>query len=249
MNNRSHAAPVSQVAVLSPHLDDAVLSLWHVLSGPGSVAVVNVFDAVPDGSDEVGGWWDALTRADSAVTRAGERHAEDRLALAVAGRESLDLGFVDGQYGVGQEAPEALAIAIDHAVPAPASLLAPAALSSHRDHRSVLAAALVLRERGRLVGLYADLPHATRYGWPAWVTGGRPEPLLDPTAFWESELSASGLSLATLQPNVHRLDEAAHASKLEAVNAYRTQLPALEAAFGLLSRPDVLRYEIVWRLP
>lgn len=147
------------------------------------------------------------------------------------------------------EAPERLARAIDEAVPAPASLLAPAALSSHRDHRSVLAAALVLRDRGRIVGLYADVPHATRYGWPAWVTGGRPELLVDPAAYWDRELRSSGLSLAKLRPDVHRLDNAAHARKLAAVRAYRTQVPALEAAFGLLSRPDILRYEIVWLLP
>jgi LmbE family N-acetylglucosaminyl deacetylase len=249
MNDQSRTTPVPQVAVLSPHLDDAVLSLWHVLSGPGSVAVVNVFDAAPDTSDDVDGWWDALTRASDAVTRARDRHAEDRVALSIAGRESVDLGFVDGQYGIGQEAPEQLARAIDDAAPAPTSLLAPAALSGHRDHRSVLAVALLLRERGRLVGLYADVPHATRYGWPAWVTGRPPEPLLDPAAFWESELRSSGLSLATLRPDVHRLDEAAHARKLAAVQAYCTRVPALEAGCGLLSGPDVLRYEIVWLLP
>ena len=210
---------------------------------------MNVFDAAPDGPEHANGWWDALTRAGNAGTRVRERHAEDRAALAIAGRESVDLGFVDGQYGDVQQAPESLACAINSAVPATASLLVPAALSSHRDHRSVLAAALVLRERGRIVGLYADVPHATRYGWPAWVTGGRPEPLLDAAAVWERELRSSGLSLAGLQPEVHMLDDAAHARKLAAVRAYRTQLPALEAAFGLLSRPDVLRYEIVWLLP
>jgi len=35
------------VAILSPHHDDAVLSCWHVLSGPGEVLVINVFAGIP----------------------------------------------------------------------------------------------------------------------------------------------------------------------------------------------------------
>jgi LmbE family N-acetylglucosaminyl deacetylase len=169
--------------------------------------------------------------------------------LALAGRQAVGLGFVDSQYRLAPAAPESLTRAIDDAAPPPALLLAPAALSGHCDHRSVLAAALVLAARGRVVALYADVPHATRRGWPAWVTGARPEPIPDPSADWERELCSSGISLAALRPEVCRLDELAHARKLAAVNAYRTQLPALEAGFGLLSRPDVLRYELVWSLP
>jgi LmbE family N-acetylglucosaminyl deacetylase len=249
MNHEPGTTDGRRLAVLSPHLDDAVLSLWHVLSGPGDVAVVNVFDAPPRGRDCAEGWWDALTRADDAVARARERRAEDRDALALAGRQPVGLGFVDSQYGLAPAAPASLACAIDAAAPAPAVLLAPAALSGHRDHRSVLGAALVLAERGRVVALYADVPHATRRGWPAWVTGAQPEPVPDPSTDWERELCSSGISLAALRPEVRRLDEVAHARKLAAVNAYRTQLPALEARFGLLSRPDVLRYELVWSLP
>jgi hypothetical protein len=33
--------------ILSPHLDDAVLSCWHLLTGPGEVEVINVFAGVP----------------------------------------------------------------------------------------------------------------------------------------------------------------------------------------------------------
>ena len=34
--------------VLSPHLDDAVLSAWHVLRSGGDVCVVTVFAGLPD---------------------------------------------------------------------------------------------------------------------------------------------------------------------------------------------------------
>src|SRR5436190_795304 len=49
---------MTATTILSPHPDDAVLSLWHVLAGPGEVAVVNVFAGRPAGSEL--GWWDAL---------------------------------------------------------------------------------------------------------------------------------------------------------------------------------------------
>lgn len=111
------------------------------------------------------------------------------------------------------------------------------------------AAALVLRERGLPVSLYADVPHATRYGWPSWVSGARVASYLDPDAFWGHHMRGTGIALDVLRPQVHPLDDAAHERKLAAVGAYRTQLPALEAEFGVMSRPDVLRYEVVWPVP
>src|SRR3954465_3348847 len=96
------------IALLSPHLDDAVLSCWHVLTGPGEVAVVNVFAGVPPagapaggggrpggaggggggggGGEGGGGWvW-------------GARGGEARAPLARAGREPVNLDFLDRQY-------------------------------------------------------------------------------------------------------------------------------------------------------
>lgn len=235
------------VAILSPHPDDAVLSLWHRLAGPGDVLPVNVFGGSPEGH---GGdaWWDRLTGAADSVARARERHAEDRAALALAGRAPLDLGFLDGQFRTAPPDLEAIAAAIDAAVPAQATLLAPAALSAHRDHVAVRAAALRLRAAGREVALYADVPHCATYGWPAWVTGGRPDPLLRPDVRWEDCMRPTGISLRACAPDVRHLDAGALAAKTEAVRAYRTQLPALEAVWGV-TRPEVLRHEIVWTLP
>ena len=42
--------------ILSPHIDDAVLSLWAVLAGPGEVTVMNVFDGAPEGQRALGPW-------------------------------------------------------------------------------------------------------------------------------------------------------------------------------------------------
>src|SRR5437764_70469 len=71
--------------ILSPHLDDAVLSCWHLLTQVGEVAVINVFAGVPT---ELGGpaWWDEYTGASDSAERVRERIEEDRTALAVPGR-------------------------------------------------------------------------------------------------------------------------------------------------------------------
>jgi hypothetical protein len=233
--------------ILSPHPDDAVLSLWHLLTDSADVAVLNVFGGSPDGH-RGDGWWDMLTRAAGSVERVRERHAEDREALALAGRAPENLGFLDGQYRHAEQQVEPIVEAIAAAVDGDALLLAPAALDAHRDHRLVRAAALALRDRGHRVALYADVPHANVYGWPAWVSGGAEDPYLDPGVVWQATMNGTGISLAELDPEVHTLDDAAAAAKREAVQRYRTQVPALDAQYSVLRRPDVLRYEVVWPL-
>ena len=98
--------------ILSPHPDDAVLSLWHLLTAPESASVLTVFNGPPDG-DPAPGWWDRLTRAEDACERAAVRAAEDREALALAGVEPVKLGFVDGQYRDGEQDIDPLTEAIE----------------------------------------------------------------------------------------------------------------------------------------
>ncbi|MDX6696982.1 MAG: hypothetical protein QOE65_379 [Solirubrobacteraceae bacterium] len=237
---------MAAVAILSPHPDDAVLSLWHALTGPGEVTVVNVFGGSPEGHDG-DGWWDRLTGAEDSVARMAERHAEDRAALARAGREPTNLGFLDGQYRRQPPGVAEIAARIEAAAPPGARLLAPAALDAHRDHRLVRDAAVSLRA-GREVALYADVPHCLTYGWPAWVTGAEPDPLLRPEMYWEHVTRDCGIPLSRCTPAVHRLDGPALDAKAEAVRSYRTQVPALEAVWGAMG-PDVLGHEVVWTAP
>lgn len=231
--------------ILSPHFDDAVLSCWHVLSGPGEVEVINVFAGSPNAGSRAG-WWDRMTGATDSARRVRERVAEDREALGLAGRERVDLDFLDEQYRNGRP-PGSLASEIEARVASGARVYAPAGLArAGRDHALVMAAALDLRGSGFQVSLYADLPHAVEFGWPGWVTG---EPgALAVEAGWEEILAGAGLSLDRLEPTVHELDPEARERKLEAIRAYRSQLPALQAMFGGLDDPGPLRYELTWEL-
>jgi hypothetical protein len=227
--------------ILSPHLDDAVLSCWHRLTEPGDVRVVNVFAGVPD--DSVGvAWWDGLTAADSSAARMRERLDEDRAALALAGREAVCLELLDAQYRrTGQ--PTGVLDALGERLTPGSVVYVPAGLSSHPDHILVREAGLGLRERGFSLRLYADLPHALAYGWPAWVTGDTKDPLVDPDAWWGFCLSRAGLDPAELESEVHALDDEEFARKRAAMDEYATQLPALERLAPL----DSLRHEVTWR--
>jgi LmbE family N-acetylglucosaminyl deacetylase len=233
--------------ILSPHLDDAVLSCWHVLTQPGDVMVINMFAGVPVGL-RAPAWWDEYTGATDSGQRVRERIEEDRRALAHAGRESTNLGFLDEQY---REHPQPVEQLIEQIAPRllpDAAIYAPAALTNHTDHLLVRAAALELRSAGADVSLYADLPHATVHGWPAWVAGTRTPATKDlAAAVWARVLASTGLTPAELTPTVHALDPEAHARKLAAVQMYRTQVTALEefAARPLTDR-DLLGYEVAW---
>ncbi len=238
---------MTSTVILSPHQDDAVLSLWHILAGEGEVSVVNVFVGVP--ATERLGWWDAETGASDPASRAQERREEDRTALALAGRSATDLNFLDAQYRERKQPSEPIAAAIAAVAPDDALLLAPAALGPHLDHRLTREAALALRERGRRVALYADIPHATREGWPPWVTdGASTHGANEPSESWRAAMNGSGIELGELDPEVHVLDPDEARSKLAAVGRYRTQLAALEAEYSMQDRQEVLRFEVIWPL-
>jgi hypothetical protein len=97
------------------------------------------------------------------------------------------------------------------------------------------------------VVLYADLPYATRYGWPDWVTGKPPDPHLDVDAYWEA-LVAEIPEVGSLHAaRVVRLKSDAAARKLRCMQRYVTQFRGLDAG-GLLSDPETHRYEVFWPL-
>jgi LmbE family N-acetylglucosaminyl deacetylase len=233
--------------ILSPHLDDAVLSCWHVLTRSDDVVVINVFAGEPAGLGAPA-WWDEYTGATDSGARVRERIEEDRRALALAGREPINLSFLDEQYREHDQPLDPLTEQIERLLPPASDIYAPAALANHTDHLLVRAAALELRAFGFDVSLYADLPHATVHGWPAWVAGARAPATKDlATAVWERALAATGLMPAELTPSVHSLDSEAHARKLAAVQTYRTQVEALAEFVGRpLTDREALGYEVAW---
>ncbi len=237
-----------KLALLSPHFDDAVLSCWQLLAGPGEVIVVNVFTAAPPVGTPAP-MWDRLTGATDPVHRMHERRQEDVVALATVGRSSINLGLLDDQYREHAQSPAEVAELIERAVGPEVTLLAPGAFHAHPDHVLVRAAALELARRGRSFQLYADLPHAIRDGWPGWVTGAR-EGGVDVASHWEQSLHEAGIRPAELVARVRALDDAERARKLQALDTYRTQRAALDSlGFAPLADPRTLAWEVCWEVP
>jgi LmbE family N-acetylglucosaminyl deacetylase len=241
--------PQAPVLLLSPHWDDAVLDCWALLAGDAPLQVVNVFAGVP-ASGRLGAW-DAITGARDSAARAGERIAEDRAALALAGREPVNLPFLDAQYRPPPPAPTLaeLDAAVAGAVAAASRALVPAGLGNHPDHLLVRRYGRALLAAGIPVTLYAELPYGVRHGWPPWVDGSEPVANRDVDAFWLSFLAGVPELPPLRSARIEALDPDAAAAKAAALRCYATQLPCLDyAAAGLLERPEVIGYEVSWEL-
>jgi LmbE family N-acetylglucosaminyl deacetylase len=231
-----------RIAILSPHLDDAVLSAWSALRGAGDALVVNVCTALPAAG--VLSLWDRLTGAADSRSRMTERLAEDRAALALAGCDATALGFPEQQYRDGPLDADALADAIAAAVRGTVQVWAPAAIGGHEDHVQVRDAALRhARDGGPPLRLYADLPYATRFGWPGWVAGGADDPHLIVEEWWARFLP----SALRTRGSAHGLPAGETRRKLDAIGAYRTQATALDGGpLGVLRHPRVISHEVSW---
>jgi hypothetical protein len=141
------------VLVVSPLFDDAVLSCWSVIESDDHLSVLTVFTAGPEPGVVTD--WDRDTGVDSA-TRMRQRADENRRALVPPGREPIDLGFLEGQYGSGEVDAAALAVHLREAdvvyVPAGVGLV-----HVNAEHVVVRDACLSVRPDARL---YADQPYS-----------------------------------------------------------------------------------------
>lgn len=235
-------------AILSPHFDDAVLSCWALLEGPDDVTVVNVFTASPPiGTSPP--WWDRATEASDPVERMRERREEDAAALALVGRSSVHIGLLDDQYRHGEVSAHQIAERIGERLDRGATLYAPGAFDGHPDHCLVRDAALELARLGCPVVVYADLPHATVRGWPAWLSPDEAPAGSEVATEWSRVLAGAGLDTENLVRRVHPLGSQARARKLRAIAAYRTQRAALDRfAFLPLEDPRALAWEVSWEV-
>jgi hypothetical protein len=223
----------SRRVIVSPHLDDAVLSCWHLLK---DATVVTVFAGEP--AEGTAGWWDSLTGAPDSAVRVRERCLEDDEALALAGADSVRLDLLDEQYRLNGASPGVAGALAEH-VSGVDEVYAPLGLFLGEDHRLVRQAAFELRDD---TILYADHPHAGIWGLPGWVTGQNGSTELDVDAAWRRRMVEAGLRPEALRPQVHALDDEAFEQKLAGVRAYATQVAALEREAPF----DQLRWEVTW---
>ncbi|MGN6695058.1 MAG: PIG-L deacetylase family protein [Aquihabitans sp.] len=241
--------PAGPIVVLSPHLDDAVISAWSVLQSapPTEVQVVEVFAGIPQ--EGATGPYDPIFGATDSAALVRQRRAEDIEALRAVSLTPVHLPHLDDQYRSKPVDPGELAWSIDDAVPTASVLVAPAGIGRHPDHVAVRDLALEVASQGGIeLQLYADLPYATSLGWPSWVTGDEPDPHLVPDAAWARVLADVGPP-DELEPIVTCFDEAEREAKLDACRCYRSQWPALEGGPNRrISNPAISSFEVRWRV-
>jgi LmbE family N-acetylglucosaminyl deacetylase len=146
------------LAVISPHLDDAALSLGASLAAAArndvSVVVVTVFAGDTE-STAAASAWDSRCGFRTEGEAARARRSEDARACAVLGADPVWLPFKDESYGM---AERPTAAAIEAAVAGADALLFPGLPLTHPDHALISSWASRFAGSAR-VGFYVEQPY------------------------------------------------------------------------------------------
>jgi GT2 family glycosyltransferase/LmbE family N-acetylglucosaminyl deacetylase len=227
-SGRMETSLAGRVVILSPHLDDAVLSCGDLIWQIPHCTVLTIFA----GSDVE--WselrdWDRIAGFHSGEDVVARRIEEDDEALAVLGAEGVRLSFLDEQYRDPGVIPpvEALSREIQAALEAVHADVAFMPLGlRHGDHKLAAAAAQHAARTGQAVRWYAyqDLPYTSE------LQPGIDEALTDLADFDPTEV------VLGLGRDAERKDRA--------LDCYRSQLIAL----GEERRSCALLPERYWAL-
>lgn len=205
------------ITIISPHLDDAVLSLGDFLArNEVPVSVVTVLAGIPG--------FLPLTKYDfdcgfsSGAEAMGRRRVEDKDALAFLRCEAHHLDFLDMQYGIEQNPEQIKAALKPHLDMAFGPVYVPLGLV-HPDHELVARCAMemLLPQEGREIFVYEDAPSRVLY----------------PESVREAILLLGGrgwvVSDAIYVPQELDLMR----RKMQAIHHYRSQLWSLDLASSL----------------
>jgi LmbE family N-acetylglucosaminyl deacetylase len=214
---------LDRVLLLSPHLDDAIISCGAFLLAHPGTTVVTLFAASPAAYSNPLNEHDQVCGFVPGDDTMAVRRAEDDRALAVVGARPRRLAFCQNSHESRAD-PIAIPVGAADAIAAvieeldPTAVLAPLGLL-HVDHQALHATALAVRAAGggRAWFFYSDLPYAFIPG----VLGARLARL------HKQGITASPAAL----PVSHDFDR-----KWKAFCEYTTQLPAMDAPWRLRDR-------------
>jgi LmbE family N-acetylglucosaminyl deacetylase len=154
--------PGRRLVVVSPHLDDAVMSLGATIASATACGVralvVTVFANDPDEAGRAGQWdtrCGFLTAAEAATTR----RAEDRRACSLLGADPVWLPFGDSDHPL-DATPEDVHAALSSLVDESDVVLLPGWPLHHPDHALLADALLTRTPLAATVGVYVEQPYA-----------------------------------------------------------------------------------------
>ena len=147
------------LVILSPHIDDAVFSCWHLITQP-DVTVVNVFAGVPPkGTNTL---WDRCCGESDSAVMMQKRKKENDLVLKSRSIAFLNLDYLDRQYRLNDLDLDEIANRIHEGFKGNFEFYAPIAAGvfwRHPDHLALREVGQLLLRKGRKVSFYADIPY------------------------------------------------------------------------------------------
>jgi LmbE family N-acetylglucosaminyl deacetylase len=161
------AARGETLVVISPHLDDAALSIGATIAAAarrGTRVVVLTVLAGDPGSTVRAGHWDGPAGFATAGEAASARRLEDQRACSILGAAPAWLPYGDEQYGRGGDDATIWAAILD-AVEGAQAALVPGSPLSHSDHTWLARLCLTRGLPCARIGIYAEQPYT-------WLTPG-----------------------------------------------------------------------------
>lgn len=221
------------IVILSPHLDDAVFSCWHLLSGPDTT-VITIFAGIPaEGTKTV---WDRVCGNADSAQMMRDRRQENDATLKEAGVSFVNLDFLDGQYQSSKRNIAEIANAVVAQVGNDTTFYAPLAASRvwrHPDHVAVREVGKYLQRQGKTVAYYADIPYM--------------QMPIRPTRGFIRQLNKRACKLIGMQlsAEVTEFDVQAQARKRNAMRQYGSQYTMTNfTALGTLGRKVNVQREV-----
>jgi len=231
--------------VVQPHLDDAVLSCFALMSAASALTVITVFAGIPH-SGLLASTYDLRTGSTDPRARTAARRTEDETALAMLGARCVHLDFLDSPYRAFEVSTVDIATAVlEHLPPTATAIAVPLGLGAHVDHLAVSGAAVHMWRQVPQLRRYvfADYPYAAFRGWPGWVSGQKSS-WVAACRSWSRELARADRE-ATKRAFVAELDSAAQERKLQLFHVYESQVAAIEGgASRYVSHPSRVRFEV-----
>jgi LmbE family N-acetylglucosaminyl deacetylase len=251
-----------RIVVLSPHLDDAALSLGACIAtatrAGAEVRVVTVFAYDPSVLGDPAEW-DAACGFRSLQEAARARRAEDKRASEILGCTPVWLPYLDAEYGELHPEDGAIESAVADAVDGADCVLLPGYPLVPPDHLRLTRLILERPPSGARIGLYVEQPYATlglmsrggRAGAEGLTTGagllnslriaGR---MRGGRRLQEPEFPAALAELVRAPPQwgAAPATRSERHLKQRAIRAYRSQV----RGFGPLVLPRIALYESAW---